>query len=225
MATARVRQRAAAPRSGASRPAADMQCTALLCACSRSLRVRVYVWCRCTLRTRTVHAAYIQCLPCNANRPAAVRRGTVPYTLVAQCEEGAARTAADERLIISTGCRGLTPPPARCPRPAVAISSIGAERCVRPMQVRLMRASRVHADRPQGRVPRAVRQWGRALRHIAQPDSEAPSSTLSGTSLSRRRARWRRRGRRRRGRWRRRRRARWRQRRRRRRRQRRGRRR
>ena len=51
------------------------------------------------------------------------------------------------------------------------------------MQVRLMRASRVHADRPQGRVPRAVRQWGRALRHIAQPDSEAPSSTLSGTDL------------------------------------------
>ena len=32
-------------------------------------------------------------------------------------------------------------------------SSIGAERCVRPMQVRLMRASRVHADRPEGRVP------------------------------------------------------------------------
>lgn len=39
------------------------------------------------------------------------------------------------------------------PRPAVATSSIGAERHVRPMQVRLMCAGRVHASRQEGCVP------------------------------------------------------------------------
>ena len=38
-------------------------------------------------------------------------------------------------------------------RPAAATSSIGAERHVRPMQVRLMCAGRVHAGRQEGCVP------------------------------------------------------------------------
>ena len=48
-------------------------------------------------------------------------------------------------------------------RPAAATSSIGAERHVRPMQVRLMCAGRVHAGRQEGCVPcgkgDAPRRW------------------------------------------------------------------
>ena len=58
---------------------------------------------------------------------------------------------------ILIGCGGTLSTRERCarragqrPRPAVATALSGA--CVQ-LQVRLMRASRVHADRPEGRVP------------------------------------------------------------------------